>query len=474
MSSPQKHSWSSRVEHKFKFLNVSECTGHESIFNLKPKIGTSDTAVIACSDKYWAVPYVGGGGPVFISKIDAKGKVEPDNRGVNGHKAECYCVAFSPHDGSRMATAGDDGCVVLWDCDTSSTLGNVGSHRSGAREVVFHPTASGILASISTDGELIVWDSSSSVNKFETSLGVSSGSLDFNYDGSLLLSCCRDKTMRCVDPRSSTTAWECSPHDLPRSFRAKWVDDNLVVSCGPAKRGGREIVMIDTRKPDQLLKTRHVDSSNGALLPFYSEEAKVLWVFGRGDTTVRHYEIKDLTPGLEWRTSSEPHAGVAALPTRALDVDSLEIARFLRLSPSTVETVSYKVPRTEELKQYFNDDIYPVEGVRSAEPAIDAESWLEGNNAKPKLVSLRDQSNKPLLSERVVEEKTLNTEIVNKRLAEEHDQKQQDSETYARLTKLANVYEKYQPNNSMGARPGVDAVTIDGDEVADDEWDDDD
>jgi hypothetical protein len=33
----------------------------------------SDGAVIACSDTYWAVPYRGGGGPVYVSRHDNYG-----------------------------------------------------------------------------------------------------------------------------------------------------------------------------------------------------------------------------------------------------------------------------------------------------------------------------------------------------------------------------------------------------------------
>lgn len=485
---PSTKSWTSAVAHKFKFLSVRERIGHECVFNLAPKIGASDTAVIACSEEYWAVPYVGGGGPVFVSKLDAMGKIEPSNardQCVNGHKAECFCVAFSPHEPWRMATAGDDGAIVMWDLMQStgtamSTLQGVklGTHRAGAREVCFHPSASCALASLGTDGELALWDAEQSSKGYSFELETAAGSLDFAYDGSLILCCGRDKLMRAVDARQAKVAWQCEPHGVSRSFRAKWIakDGTVVVSCGPAKRGGREVVLVDTRRPETPMHQRFVDSLNGALLPHYSEETRVLWLWGRGDTTVRHFEVRPekddaFTPGLEWRTQSGPHCGVAALPTRCLDIAALEIARFVRLSASTVETVSFTVPRTNELKQYFNDDIYPTEGVRARTPSLSAKTWLAGANATPELISLRP-ADSPLLSERKVETKVLNTQIVNQRIAEEKSKKEDDVQTYARLQRLANQFEQYQPNKSMGARPGVDAAHVDGDEVADDEWDD--
>jgi hypothetical protein len=36
----------------------------------------TDGPVIACSDSYWAVPYRGGGGPVYVSRHNNYGKID--------------------------------------------------------------------------------------------------------------------------------------------------------------------------------------------------------------------------------------------------------------------------------------------------------------------------------------------------------------------------------------------------------------
>lgn len=488
-SADQRLSWQSGVEHKFKFLTIQERIGHDCVYNLTPRIGTGETAVVACSEEYWAVPYTGGGGPVFVSRLDAVGKTEPATsreQCVNGHKAECVCAAFSPHESWILTTVGDDGGVVVWnlagvELNALHALegSRVGSHAAGARDATFHPTAAGLLATSGGDGEVAVWDVERQAKAASMALPAAAGSLEFSYDGSLLSCCCRDRVLRCVDPRqpAGASTMECEPHGVPRAFHATWLGSSgCLVSCGAAKRGGREVALLDSRKLDQPMGRKILDSSTGALLPTYSEETRVLWLWGRGDTTVRHFEVRPdkaeaFSQGLEWRTSSGPHCGVAALPTRCLDVAGLEIGRFLRLSNTTLETVSYAVPRTPELKKFFNDDVYPVAGVRDRRPTIGAEAWLAGDDAPPLLLDIRPPD-APLLSERKVEAKVLHTTVVNKRLEEEKNQKEEDAQTYARLQKLATQFEQFQPNNSMGARPGVDAARVDGDEVADDEWDD--
>ncbi|KAJ8601821.1 hypothetical protein CTAYLR_009045 [Chrysophaeum taylorii] len=476
--------WSSKVAHKYKFLNVSEKINHDAVvYNLSPRISSSDTPVIACSSEYWAIPYAGGGGPVFLSKIDACGKIDPATAHLaclNGHKAECLSIAFSPFAPHVLATGGDDAAVVLWDANREEigrSSVRLGTHATSVRDLVFHPTASGILLSCGADGHLVLWDLERSAEALEFG-GAGGISLEFSYDGRLVVASGRDRTLRAVDMRCAEVAWACVPHEGSRSFRATWAGENLVASAGPSGNVGREIALVDPRflggGGGGVAARKQVDTQTGVLLPHYSEETGVLWVWGRGDATARHYEVTagDLVPGLEWRTASgRPHAGVAALPSRCLDVGNLEIARFLRLTTTTVDTVSYSVARTPDLKSYFNDDIYPLRGARAPDPALHAPDWLDGRDELPKLVTLRPDG-APLLSERKVESKVLNTAVVNRRLEHEKHQRAYDHAQYERLTALANQFEKYQPNNSMGSRPGVDAAPVDGDDVADDEWDD--
>ena len=223
-----------------------------------------------------------------------------------------------------------------------------------------------------------------------------------------------------------------------------------------------------------------VDAQTGELMPVYDEDSSVLWVWGRGDTSAKHYEVDAAAAtaadafdaGQDWRTASGagPHCGVCALPKSACDVMALEVIKFLRLTTTTVESVCFSVPRTAELKAYFNDDLFRETRARMS--SMDAESWAGGEDAPPVLASRRPSSNPPLLSERVVERKVLNTELVNDRLSTEKQERDNDDAAMDNLSRLATQYEKFNVNRSMGAKPGVDAQVVDGGEVSDSEWDD--
>ena len=83
MSSP-----SSPWRQKYKNLFARRPHESEITFNLTPNATSSmEAPLIAASERFWACPYRGGGGPVFIRAHGAPGKVEPDAPVLNGHRA---------------------------------------------------------------------------------------------------------------------------------------------------------------------------------------------------------------------------------------------------------------------------------------------------------------------------------------------------------------------------------------------------
>ena len=83
-----------------------------------------------------------------------------------------------------------------------STIDLVG-HRKKVGIIQWHPTANNILASAGFEYDVIIWD----VEK-GSPVHVISGhtdvimSMDWNYDGSLLATSCKDKKGRIIDPRA--------------------------------------------------------------------------------------------------------------------------------------------------------------------------------------------------------------------------------------------------------------------------------
>jgi WD40 repeat protein/serine/threonine protein kinase len=71
-------------------------------------------------------------------------------------KAQIVCVAFSP-DGERLASAGGDGAIKIWDSKTGNLTQTLDTGSEFVVSVVYHPNGKR-LATVGTDQQAKVWD----------------------------------------------------------------------------------------------------------------------------------------------------------------------------------------------------------------------------------------------------------------------------------------------------------------------------
>ncbi|KAF6768674.1 hypothetical protein AHF37_06268 [Paragonimus kellicotti] len=137
------------------------------------------------------------------------------------------------------------------------------------------------------------------------------------------------------------------------------------------------------------LNIQELDTSNGVLFPFYDWDTSLIYLCGKGDSTIRYFEITDEEPYVHYinmLTSSDPQRGMGWMPKRGLDVNQCEIARFYKLhTKGLCEVIPFTVPRKSEL---FQDDLYP--DTIGDVPALTVEEWIGGKDADPILISLKD------------------------------------------------------------------------------------
>lgn len=72
-----------------------------------------------------------------------------------------------------------------------------------------------------------------------------------------------------------------------------------------------------------------MDTSNGVLLPFYDPDSSIVYLCGKGDSSIRYFEITDEPPFVHYLntfSSKEPQRGMGFMPKRGLDVSKCEIA----------------------------------------------------------------------------------------------------------------------------------------------------
>jgi len=250
-------------------------------------------------------------------------------------------------------------------------------------------------------------------------------SVNWNYDGSLLATFCKDKKTRIVDPRSGLITGEAETHAGVKGGRAMWLGKHdKVLSVGFAKSSERQYFIFDAKKMDTpLVGPVTVDNSAGMLFPFYDEDSEILFLAGKGDGNIRYYEVEPDSPPNEMVHfisqfgSTDSNRGCAMLAKRGCDVNTNEIVRLYRVAGNQVQPLSFKVPRKSDM---FQDDIFPA--CRSDEAALSADEWLGGATSPPKTKSLeggfaaKESSN--VSFEKQEEEKELTGEDLKKAHAE--------------------------------------------------------
>uniref|UniRef100_A0A3B4B078 Uncharacterized protein n=1 Tax=Periophthalmus magnuspinnatus TaxID=409849 RepID=A0A3B4B078_9GOBI len=209
-------------------------------------------------------------------------------------------------------------------------------------------------------------------------------SVSWNKDGSAICTVCKDKALRVIDPRRGTVREKV--HEGTRPMRAVFLANGKILTTGFSRMSERQVALWDTKDLSEPMIVQEMDSSNGVLLPFYDPDTNMVYLCGKGDSTIRYFEITDESPYVHFLSlysSKEPQRGAGFLSKRGVDVNKCEIARFYKLHERKVEPISMTVPRKSDL---FQGDLYP--DTASLEPALLAEEWISGQDASPLLVSL--------------------------------------------------------------------------------------
>ncbi|KAM6239395.1 coronin-6 isoform 1-T1 [Spheniscus humboldti] len=362
---------------------------------------TWDSSFCAVNPKFVAIIVESGGGGAFIVLPLAKtGRVDKNHPLVTGHTAPVLDIDWCPHNDNVIASASEDTTVMVWQIPDYVPVRNVTEpvvtlegHSKRVGIISWHPTARNVLLSAGCDNLVyaILWNVGTGemllvLEDMHTDLIYNVG---WNRNGSLLVTTCKDKKVRVIDPRKQQVVAErFAPHEGLRPVRAIFTREGHIFTTGFTRMSQRELGLWDPKNFEEPIALQEMDTSNGVLLPFYDPDSSIVYLCGKGDSSIRYFEITNEAPYVHYLntySSKEPQRGMGFMPKRGLDVSKCEIARFFKLHERKCEPIVMTVPRKSDL---FQDDLYP--DTPGLEPALEADEWLSGKDAEPILISLRD------------------------------------------------------------------------------------
>jgi len=121
--------------------------------------------------------------------------------------------------------------------------------------------------------------------------------VSWNRNGSLICTASKDKKVRVIDPRKQEIVAEKEKaHEGARPMRAIFLADGNVFTTGFSRMSERQLALWNPKNMQEPIALHEMDTSNGVLLPFYDPDTSIIYLCGKGDSSIRYFEITDESP----------------------------------------------------------------------------------------------------------------------------------------------------------------------------------
>ncbi|XP_053327442.1 coronin-1A [Spea bombifrons] len=384
---------------KFRHVFGQPVKADQCYDDIRVSQNTWDSNFCAVNPKFLAIVVeASGGGAFMVLPLSKTGRLDKSQPLVCGHTAPVLDVDWCPHNDNVIASGSEDCSVMVWEIpdggltrSLTEPIVTLEGHTKRVGIITWHPTAQNILLSAGCDNLILIWDvgTGQSVISLDELHADLIYSVAWNRDGRFICTSCKDKKIRVVEPRAGrVVAEKDKPHEGSRPVRAIFITDDKILTTGFSRMSERQVALWDLKSLDEPLTLQELDTSSGVLIPFFDPDTNIVYLGGKGDSSIKYFEVTDEAPYVHYLSqysSKESQRGMGYMPKRGLEVNKCEIARFYKLHERKCEPIIMTVPRKSDL---FQEDLYP--DTVGPDPALTAEEWLEGKDAGPLLISLRD------------------------------------------------------------------------------------
>ncbi|XP_028164826.1 coronin-7 isoform X12 [Ostrinia furnacalis] len=355
---------------------------------------------ICASAAFMAFNWEHVGSSMAVLPLDDCGRKSKTMPLLHAHSDTITDMEFSPFHDGLLLTGSQDSLVKVWHIppeglkeSLSTPECTLSQKQRRVENVGFHPVADGLIH-VASGHELALWDLTKQKEAFvNRDHAEVIQSTSWKKDGRLLATSCKDKKVRVIDPRAASPILEvANSHQNIKDSRVVWLgDQDRILTTGFDSARLRQIMIRDIRNLSQTQKTLELDCSTGILMPLFDADTNMLFLAGKGDTTILYMELTDREPYLieGLRHSGEQTKGACLVPKRALRVMEGEVNRVLQLTGSSVVPIMYQVPR----KSYreYHADLYP--DTSGCMTYLSAPMWLDNQDYPVPNISLHPNAN---------------------------------------------------------------------------------
>ncbi|GAA5824548.1 hypothetical protein JCM5353_007239 [Sporobolomyces roseus] len=373
---------------------------------------SADVELLKANSRAFFFPLSGPGGRLAVHPLASKGRL-PVHIPALVCGSNIVNFELDPFDSSKVFVACDDDAVRAFKVpeegieEDHSEVAVTLKDSSMTKIIVLrhHPSAKNVLLTVSDDRgspKARIWDTEKGQLLLTAELpagGVSSAA--WSPDGSRLAVTTKKKELCILDPRNPSSLVSCPSHESFRPAMVAWASITDLITTGSTRSSSRELFLYNYDSPSSSLSQigkQILDVSPALLNPLVDIDTKILWAYARGERSCFAFEINFDNPRSSFTKlpsfdNTTLQSGFVFFPKTQSNVKEVEIVKSLRLTPGTVEVVSFTVPRMKT--EFFQDDIF-IPTRNREKPSMTSQEWLQGQNTPLEIVDLQPSGMKPL------------------------------------------------------------------------------
>ena len=382
---------------KFRNVVCQEPKPQETWSGLRLSAASGEQSYIKANGKWFVFGVGGGGGPFTVLEADKPGRIDKLYT-FQGHTGPVIDFDFNPFNDDQLVSGSDDASIKLWDipeggltANVDSPTATIGEHSRKVTAVRYHPTAEGVLLSTGMEHAVKLWDveNCKEINTCAGAHGELIQDVCWDWIGATYATSCKDRTVRIVDARSAGVVSTIpNAHDGSKAIKLTFLGDMEKLLTTGFVRGSskRQMKIWDPKALDKPLCTVDLESASGSIMPFFDNDTRMVYLADKGASAIKYFEILDDKPhylNCAIYRGSSSMKGAAFVPKRNLNIKSNEVARIMKLTINSCESLGFHLPRRSET---FQDDLFP--DTYAGVPSMSCSEWLGGENRGPMMKAL--------------------------------------------------------------------------------------